>query len=337
MITLFAPQSLNMATGYGKLEAGLVQGFAANGVHLPIKLPSETKSGKWAKVKMSDTVLITGSPVWAEYVSGAERLIASTMSESTRVSREWVDALNERFERVIVPCPGLVDIYRDSGVQIPIHCIPLGVDLNAPNLAHRRPYPTEFTFLTYSLGDMRKGAELAMFAFKRLFDGRAGCKLIIKARDGWDNTWLAGLDEPNITVIGGERPEAEWWATLKGAQCLLFPSRGEGFGLPPREAVLTGMPVIATQWLGMWDADKWGYPIPVKEMRVAQFDLIDANEEGALWAEPDAAALERHMLYVYEHYRHALLHARRGRIYLLEQFTWKKCARQIMRLIGAGQ
>jgi glycosyltransferase involved in cell wall biosynthesis len=337
MISLFAPQSLNVATGYGKLEAGLVQGFAACGVPLRVATPTTNRRGQWAKTRLGGTVLVTGFPTWAERLSGAKRLISFTMSESTRVSRDWVDTLNERFERVVVPCPPLVEVYRDSGVTIPIHCVPMGVDLNPPRLAHRRPYPTEFTFLTYSLGDMRKGAELAMFAFKRLFDGTAGCKMIVKARDGWNSTWLAGLDEPNITIIGGERSEAEWYALLASVQCLLFPSRGEGFGLPPREAVLTGLPVIATQWLGMYDADRWGYPIPVKEMHLAQFDTVDANDDGALWSLPDVAVLERHMQFVYSHYAHALLHARRGRQYLLEHFTWKKAARQILRLIeGEG-
>jgi len=336
MITLFAPTEMNMATGYGKVEAGLLQGFVALGTRVTTAFPTLAKKGeaKYATKKIGGTVLVAGSPEWGNRITDSDRLVSFTMSESTRVSKGWVDALNERFEAVCVPCPPLVEVYRDSGVQIPIHYVPLGVDLNPPHLTSRRPYPAEFTFLAYTLGDMRKGAHLAMLAFDRLFRDKPGVRLIIKARDGWDNMWIAGLDEPHIEVIGGETSEADWHALLARVQCLVFPSYGEGFGLPPREAVLAGLPVIATRWLGLWDVEKWGYALPVGRMLPAQFGVHDANAEGAEWAEADIEALDRQMLYVHRHYAHALLQARRGRVYLMEHFTWKKSAREILRVIG---
>lgn len=335
MITLFAPQEMNMATGYGKVEAGLMMGMDALGAPMKVAYPLLAKKGrmKYAVRKVGGTVLVVGSPEWGSRISGSKRLIAYTMSESTCVSQDWVNALNDRFEAVIVPCPPLVDVYRDSGVLIPIHYVPMGIDLNPPHLTLRPSRPTEFTFLTYSLGDMRKGAHLAMMAFKRLFDGLPGCKLIVKARDGATLTWLAGNDEPNIEVIGGERPEAEWYELLARVHCFVFPSYGEGFGLPPREAALAGLPVIATQWLGLWDVDRWGYPLPVGRMLPAQFDIFDANADGSLWAEPDIAALDKQMRFVYEHYQHALIQARRGRVYLMEHFKWRDTARELLRLI----
>lgn len=38
---------------------------------------------------------------------------------------------------------------------------------------------------------------------------------------------------------------------LRKAHCLLFPSSGEGFGLPPREAMATGIPVILAGFAGL--------------------------------------------------------------------------------------
>ena len=55
----------------------------------------------------------------------------------------------------------------------------------------------------------------------------------------------AGLRPPADTVFAGNVCDAELRALYEAALCLLFPSRTEGFGLPPVEAMLCGCPVIA--------------------------------------------------------------------------------------------
>ena len=76
---------------------------------------------------------------------------------------------------------------------------------------------------------------------------------------------LAASDAPRLVVIGPERPvleragftfpqnalfvgpvdDAALAALYDGAHCLAFPSRTEGFGLPPIEAMIRGCPVVA--------------------------------------------------------------------------------------------
>ena len=55
----------------------------------------------------------------------------------------------------------------------------------------------------------------------------------------------AGLTPPADTVFAGPCDDAALRALYEGAEALLFPSRTEGFGLPPVEAMLCGCPVIA--------------------------------------------------------------------------------------------
>lgn len=53
-------------------------------------------------------------------------------------------------------------------------------------------------------------------------------------------------DAPTIRALG-RASDAELRALYENAACLLFPSRYEGFGLPPVEAMICGCPVIATR------------------------------------------------------------------------------------------
>lgn len=55
----------------------------------------------------------------------------------------------------------------------------------------------------------------------------------------------AGLTPPTDAVFAGPCDDAALRALYEGAEALLFPSRTEGFGLPPVEAMLCSCPVIA--------------------------------------------------------------------------------------------
>ena len=55
----------------------------------------------------------------------------------------------------------------------------------------------------------------------------------------------AGVEAPPTAVFVGGVDDAALRALYEGARCLLYPSRTEGFGLPPVEAMLCHCPVIA--------------------------------------------------------------------------------------------
>jgi glycosyltransferase involved in cell wall biosynthesis len=320
-VNLYATNRMNRATGYGRMELGLMQGLVDSGA--AVRLVDPATPPKY------EVTLVVGNPLWAKKVSG--RRWVYTMSEATQVSPEWVAAINECVERVLVPCPPLVDIYHASGVDVPVHYVPLGVDWEAPKFVQRDPEPEVFTWLTYSLGDLRKGAELAMMAFKRMHGGDMRYRMLVKCRD--NPLWLTGLRDSQIEIVRGEQSDAKWHALLSECHAFVFPSRGEGFGLPPREATINGMPSIATAWLGMWDIARWGWAVPVRELSPALFDSWEANAEGSLWSEPDTVAMEAHMRAIEADYPAALKRARDGREYLLSQFGWGSSANRIQQLL----
>lgn len=239
-------------TGYGRLSLGIAKGLQQAGVELCI-FPDA-----------SAPTLIIGLPNQfdADHIRHTRR-IAYTLIESNKPHPELVTALNQHCVMALVPCPPLAQIYREHGVRIPIEIAAPGVDLFLPEHFIQ---PTEkmlpFTFLTYSYSDNRKGADLVVNAFRALYGNQPDFRLIIKARDGYGiTTWLAQLNQPNIELVIGQQSETDWRHLMQKAHCFVLASRAEGWGLPPREATLLGIPTIATQWLGLWDVELWGIPL----------------------------------------------------------------------------
>ncbi len=329
-LVYYPAQGCNSYTGYGRLEVGLAGGLRNAGVDLKLKA-----------TRADDVALVMGYPDWltSPHVRGLRRWLL-TMSESTKVSQTWVDIINAEAVGVMVTCAGLVNVYRDSGVTVPVVNVGMAVELDeaaALAVSRRTHRPDTFRYLTYSYGDLRKGAELAAMAFKRLHGGDDRFELVIKARAHAESAWLAALgSDPQITVVGGQQDEADWLALLASADCFLFPSRGEGYGLPPREATLMGVPTIATEWMGLADVGRWGIPLRVKELRPSVFDFHEANAVDSLWAQPDETDLMRWMRWREQYPDEARAVARRGAAYLRETQTWNLMGERVAGVLAAG-
>lgn len=342
-VNFYTTAGLNRFSGYGKLERGLLRGLYGAGVQVQMfgglgtndyqSLPIEQRSWVTAKVTAPvHDVIVTARP---ENCTGwhtqGKRVWLYTMSESDRVSRKWVHAINQWCTGVLVPCAELVEVYHNSGVDVPVFDVGLGVDYYEPLQTPK--WPSEvYTFLTYSYGDMRKGAHLAIQAFKMAFDGNPERRLWIKAREIKGN-WLEGCRDEQIEIIEGDFTEAEWFELLWKADAFVFPSYGEGFGLPPREATLVDTPALATQWLGMADVDQWGIPLRVGQMRAAHFGREAANAKECQWAEPDLDHLVEQMVWVSEHQSEAADKAKAGREYLMRNFSWERTTQRILEVL----
>jgi len=218
--------------------------------------------------------------------------VAVTMFESDRVPESWGDPLNA-CEAISVPSRFLVDVLHQSGVRKPVTVHPLGINTTyAPQT--RMPGRKPFTFLC--LGDRwrRKGWDVAAIAFNAAFGQDPAYKLIIKAREGGMNF---EIEHPHIEIIRQDMTDQDLLALLGQVDAYVFPTRGEGFGLPPREAAATGLPVIVTDWGGTADdLTRWAYPLRYK-LIPAWGDHEDLRGTGQ-WAEPDVEHLVEQMRYV---------------------------------------
>jgi glycosyltransferase involved in cell wall biosynthesis len=214
------------------------------------------------------------------------------MFESTRLPDGWVDPLNE-CRAVIVPSKWLVPVFRDCGVNVPIHVVPLGIS-ETYQYVQRPRNRKPFTFLTIGDRFRRKGWDLTTIAFNKAFGQDPNYKLIIKARASEMKVEIA---HPCVEILRQDITEREMMELYARADAYVFATRGEGFGLPPREAAATGLTVIATKWGGTADdLSAWGYPLRCTMVPAWQ-DNETLRGLGE-WAEPDIDHLAEQMKYV---------------------------------------
>jgi len=135
--------------------------------------------------------------------------------------------------------------------------------------------------------------------------------LVLAAAGARDASVFAGAAGASAMRALGRVSDGELRALYQHAACLLFPSRYEGFGLPPLEAMVCGCPVVAA--------------------RAAS--VPEVCGDAALWFDPASpeslvAALER-------------LPAEADRLRVAglaraESFTWRRAALTLLGLLGKG-
>jgi glycosyltransferase involved in cell wall biosynthesis len=134
-----------------------------------------------------------------------------------------------------------------------------------------------FTVLSVGQWTKRKGNEDAIVAFSRALGHRNDCRLIVKYTELDDiksNSiesqikYFMKVNNPQVSspvmVTEKNLTFAELNELYKMASDLLFPSRGEGFGLPPAEIMSVGIPVIYTGWSATPEICEAPGNIPIK-------------------------------------------------------------------------
>jgi glycosyltransferase involved in cell wall biosynthesis len=318
-------------TGYGRMTreviaAGKRRGLYVNamGTEQTTVVYGDTDADISGPVRASVGGILMGYPTMHQKYGALANLgarMAITMFESTILPPGWVDVLNG-CGAVAVPTLMQAELFKKNGVNVPLHVIPLGVsehysprpvDGADDHPLKRYPYkrgfkqrrlhyrrenkqPTTgdpFIFLCWGDRGSRKGWDLAIQAFNMAFKDRNDVKLVIKTRQGGQMPYHINIR--GVEVISCDLDEAQMNDLYLRCDAMVFPSRGEGFGLPPREFARTGGPAIVTQW---WadHVGRWAYPV--------RYGMVDAwpgekdKQNLGKWAEPDVEHLAKQMAHL---------------------------------------
>ena len=104
--------------------------------------------------------------------------IAYSMFEATEIPQEWVKQLNNHFDAAIVPDIYHVDVYKNSGVLIPLFVIPTGLYLEEYlNLPDKKEASKPFVFGCASTNTHRKNLKRTIDAFIKRYGNKPDYKL----------------------------------------------------------------------------------------------------------------------------------------------------------------
>ncbi len=180
-----------------------------------------------------------------------EHKVLFTMFESTKMPSDWGKYL-DMADEIIVPSKFCQNVMkRQFGVDSTV--INLGYDQETYKFIEREKKDV-FNFLHYDAFKWRKGWDIVLTAFDEEFGDDEPVKLTLKSV----KEKAPNLDEyKNVEKISKSLENDEMMELLKNSDCMVFPSRGEGFGLTPLECMATGMPVIVPNAHGISEYFNW--------------------------------------------------------------------------------
>lgn len=240
------------------------------------------------------------------------------------VTGRAADIIN-RIDNLWVPSEHNVELFKREGVEIPIHKVLLGYDPKMyPDMSKRRAKTRKdrpFTFLMLGALTSRKNPGGVIMSFMNLFSDKRDVQLVLKTHSGT----LGHLIFPsgvNIKIIDRYMTVKEMQDLYSQADCFVFPSRGEGFGLPPLEAMATGLPVILADNTGMSEFcnEKYNYPIK-KHTKTKAMRFPKRWGDVGNWYDPDYNEIRERMKYVYEHQEEAREKGKAAAKWVAKNFT----------------
>lgn len=258
--------------------------------------------------------------------------IVYTMFESDKIPDEWRDYLDEA-DRVLVPSRWCMEVFAKEGINAEV--VPLGFDDTVFKFIERKPKREtreDFVFLHYNAFNIRKGFLEVYEAFRKAFDPSEPVKLVLKTTvaDPYSRfPFISKEKDPKVQVISESYSTQDLVKLLGQADCFLFPSRGEGFGLPPLEAMATGLPTIVPNAHGISEYfnEDFMYEAKVEKTCPAIYTRYKGQDVGEMVV-CDSDQMARQMRYIYEHQEEALEKGKLASEYVLE-WTYKRTASKL--------
>jgi len=146
----------------------------------------------------------------------------------------------------------------------------------------------------------------------------------LRLHDKWKRHEL-----PRIEILTKELPEADMPRLFKPFDAFVLPTRGEGFGMPMMEAMIMGIPTIATNWSGPTDfmTPENSFPIKVEKMVP-----VEAKTDSFLgkWAKPSLAHLKKVMRHVYTDREDARNKAKQARQDIIDHYSQERVAQMVV-------
>lgn len=334
--------------GYGRYSGYLVRALRRAGVQVTPHFAGAAKAAAWLLdewgIDWSIPTISCLPPYYLQSIprgSGPHWLL--TMTEGSECPDGWAEMINEAsIERVIVPCQHNADAFVCGGVKAPITVIHGGTAPDEfPVRASGREAGKPYTFLALADRGKRKGWSEAYAAFYLAFGGKTSgdqdVGLVIKCRPGGNDQIdqirkATDLDKRLTFLVDDFDNIADFYAL---GDCFVIPSRSEGWGMPHREAAITGCPVITQAYAGMDDGHTHEWASVVRGGEMEPVEVVKDKHIKGQWRRADVDELADLMR---QHYEHPDVFARAGMLaakWLRANQTWSQSAANLIDLMHA--
>lgn len=277
--------------------------------------------------------------------------------------KSWNFSLHHNVDRIWVPSSYVSSMFTSKQVNIPkwkIQVIPHGVDCNSfsnfqkslrEEKRRKLNIPLDAFVYAYVGGLLpRKGVDALLSAWKRTFTlGNHGVRnavLLIKTSysHGFDQNIIKRMARnknlrPIILDNSNESEMSEFYAVI---DVLVHPTRAEGFGLTPIEAIAMNIPVIITKGGSADDYCSNQFCILVKSKKESctqwpcrkntlcvfpdstksRWDKCEELTEDPSWLDPDVKDLSYALLKAYNDYSTIVRQTSLGREFICTYYSW---------------
>lgn len=269
--------------------------------------------------------------------------------------------------RVWVPSQFNVETFAGSGVErTKLRVMPGAVDTSEfdPARFTALPLPNRaaFNFLAVFEWSSRKGWDVLLAAYLREFSAADDVCLYLRTYlfaqpdgDPREAIWqrirahaaTLGLGDkqwPRIEILADQVATEDLPRLYKAADCLVAPSRGEGWGRPHHEAMLMELPVIATNWSGnteFMNAEN-SYLLDYELVEVAAVEAELWHYHGHRWANPSEQHLRELMRQVQQQPAAAKAKGKIARAHMVKHYSRAAVADRVVQRLaeierGLGQ
>jgi len=260
-----------------------------------------------------------------------------TMFESDKIPDDWPEYL-KAADQVIVPSKWCRDVFKKAGIDATV--VPLGYNDDAFKYIDRK-VPVEegepFTFIHYDSFNIRKGFSQVLEAFTAEFKENEPVRMILKTVHEKSPIPIMPSQYPNIEVVRHRMSEDDLLALLGRANCMVYPSLGEGFGITPLEAMATGLPAIVPNAHGISEYfdPEYMLEVEIEEMVPALYHRFKGQNVGRMTV-PSVKHLREQMRYAFNHQRDMKALGKKASEYV-KSYTYKKTAANLAEILQSWE
>jgi glycosyltransferase involved in cell wall biosynthesis len=268
--------------------------------------------------------------------------------ESTRVPEHVMSVLRPA-DQVWVPSIWGRDILIADGIPASkIFVVPEGVDgqLFHSHLRIKWNRDRPFRFLSVGKYERRKSFDETLEAFSQTFGNTDGIELIIKSNYFTNHEQKAlalqkkitDLNLSNVTVLWGRMEASEIAELYRSCDAFVFPTKGEGWGLPLIEAAASGLPIITVPYSGHTEFIQHmsssvvgvGYVMTDIDCPEYQSYYPDINRNWGQWARPDVYSISNAFQTVCREYELLYQNAQKNSEIIRNRFSWQASVDQAL-------